>query len=700
MPPLRPARVLEYCIPAMNSGDRNPRPASVRGPSAPHPAGAAISPRVEPIGSPDSLKSRAYAALKDAIAAMDVYRSRTDIRLDERRLASDFGISRTPVREAMAQLEREGFVRAVPRRGVYVVRKTKREVIEMITAWAALESMAARLITENASADEIASLRTMFAKFENGKLHARLDEYSEVNIEFHQTIIRMSRNGVLISLAENLFTHMRMIRRKTIGEQDRADRSIRDHLTIIEALEARDTKRELTDGFHLVIDALKLNGINTIYGVPGIPITDLGRMAQAAGMRVISFRHEQNAGNAAAIAGFLTKRPGICLTVSAPGFLNGLTALANATTNCFPMILISGSSEREIVDLQQGDYEEMDQLAIAKPLCKAAFRVLHAADIGIGVARAIRAAVSGRPGGVYLDLPAKLFSQVMGAEAGAKSLVKVIDPAAAQIPAPAAVKRALDVLKIAKRPLIILGKGAAYAQADAEIRALVEKSGAPFLPMSMAKGLLPDTHPQSAGAARSTVLKDADVVMLIGARLNWLLSHGKGKTWGAPGSKKFIQIDIEPKEMDSNVEIVAPVVGDIGSCVAALLEGMGSKWPSPPADWVGAVKTKKEENIAKMAPRLMKNAAPMDYHSALGALRAIIKERPDAILVNEGANTLDLARGVIDIYKPRKRLDVGTWGVMGIGMGFAIAAAIETGKPVLAVEGDSAFGFCGMEVET
>jgi oxalyl-CoA decarboxylase len=460
-----------------------------------------------------------------------------------------------------------------------------------------------------------------------------------------------------------------------------------------------EAQQELTDGFHLVIDALKLNGINTVYGVPGIPITDLGRMAQAAGIRVISFRHEQNAGNAAAIAGFLTRKPGVCLTVSAPGFLNGLTALANATTNCFPMILISGSSEREIVDLQQGDYEEMDQLAIAKPLCKAAFRVLHAADIGIGLARAIRAAVSGRPGGVYLDLPAKLFSQVMNADAGAKSLVKVIDPAAAQIPAPSAITRALDVLKNARRPLIILGKGAAYAQADDDIRGLIEKSGVPFLPMSMAKGLLPDTHPQCAGAARSTVLKDADVVMLIGARLNWLLSHGKGKTWGeAP--KKFIQIDIEPKEMDSNVEIAAPVVGDIGSCVAALLEAMGSNWPSPPADWVGAVNAKREENIAKMAPRLMNNNAPMDYHGALGALRTIIKERPDAILVNEGANTLDLARGVIDMYQPRKRLDVGTWGVMGIGMGFAIAAAIETGKPVLAVEGDSAFGFSGMEVET
>jgi oxalyl-CoA decarboxylase len=217
--------------------------------------------------------------------------------------------------------------------------------------------------------------------------------------------------------------------------------------------------------------------------------------------------------------------------------------------------------------------------------------------------------------------------------------------------------------------------------------------------MSMAKGLLSDLHPLCAGAARSTVLKESDVVMLIGARLNWLLSHGKGKTWGeAP--KKFIQIDIEPREMDSNVEIVAPVVGDIGSCVSALLAAMGSNWPAAPADWVKSVSAKREENVAKMAPRLMNNNSPMDYHGALGVLRTIVKERPDAILVNEGANTLDLARGVIDIHKPRKRLDVGTWGVMGIGMGQAIAAAVETGKPVLAVEGDSAFGFCGMEVET
>src|SRR5438105_7673847 len=473
----------------------------------------------------------------------------------------------------------------------------------------------------------------------------------------------------------------------------------------VEPQVATDAKTQVTDGFQLVIDALKLNDIDTIYGLPGIPITDLTRRAQADGIRVLSFRHEQSAGYAASIAGFLTQKPGICLTVSAPGFLNGLNALAHATVNCFPMILISGSSEREIVDLQQGDYEEMDQLAIAKPVAKAAYRVLHADDIGVGIARAIRAALSGRPGGVYLDLPAKLFAQTMDAAAGKASLIKVVDPAPRQLPAPDSVQRALNLLKGARRPLILLGKGAAYAQADADIRALVEKTGIPYLPMSMAKGLLPDNHSQSASAARSYVLAEADVVMLVGARLNWLLSHGKGKTWGgasseAAGGQQFIQVDISPTEADSNVATAAPVIGDIGSCIAALNGALGANWAKPPAEWTGAIAERKDKNLTKMAETLAKNPSPMNFHSALNVIRNKIKERPDAVLVNEGANALDFTRSIVDMYEPRKRLDVGTWGIMGIGMGFAVAAAVETGKPVIAVEGDSAFGFSGMEVET
>ena len=455
----------------------------------------------------------------------------------------------------------------------------------------------------------------------------------------------------------------------------------------------------LTDGFHLVIDALKLNDIHTIFGLVGIPITDLARLAQAEGMRFIGFRHEQHAGNAAAIAGYMTQKPGICLTVSAPGFLNGLTALANATTNCFPMILISGSSEREIVDLQQGDYEEMDQLNNARPYAKASYRINRAEDIGIGIARAIRAAVSGRPGGVYLDLPAELLGQSIDAEKGKKSLVKVVDPVPRQIPAPDAIQRAVDLIKGAKRPLILLGKGAAYAQADAEIRQFVELSGIPYLPMSMAKGLLPDTHPQCVSATRSYVLAESDVVILIGARLNWLLAHGKGKTWGGV-PKQFIQIDISPTEIDSNVAIAAPLIGDVGSCVTALLAAMGTNFPRPNDAWIGDITDRKDKNIAKMAVTLEQNPTPMNFHSALRAIRDVLKTRPDINVVNEGANTLDFARSIINMYQPRKRFDSGTWGIMGIGMGYAIGAAVTSRLPVVAIEGDSAFGFSGMELET
>jgi oxalyl-CoA decarboxylase len=454
----------------------------------------------------------------------------------------------------------------------------------------------------------------------------------------------------------------------------------------------------LTDGFHLVVDALKLNGFDAIYGVAGIPITDVARLAQAQGIRYIGFRHEQSAGNAAAISGYLTKKPGICLTVSAPGFLNALVALANATTNGFPMIQISGSSDRAIVDLQQGDYEELDQLSSAKPFAKAAFRVNRPQDIGTGLARSIRAAVSGRPGGVYLDLTAAVLSAALDSAAATQSMVRVMEPAPRYVPDPQSIRRALELLTGAQRPLIILGKGAAYAQADDEIRAFVEISGIPYLPMSMAKGLLPDNHPQSASSARSFVLGQADVVMLIGTRLNWLLGHGKPPQWSP--TVRFVQVDISPTEIDSNRAIEAPVVADIGSAMSAFLRELKGGQIQPHASWLGAIAERKRHNTERMATRLAANPNPMDFNSALRAIRDVLAGKPDIYVVNEGANTLDFARNIIDMNKPRKRLDSGTWGVMGIGMGYAIGAAVVSGQPVVAIEGDSAFGFSGMELET
>ena len=454
----------------------------------------------------------------------------------------------------------------------------------------------------------------------------------------------------------------------------------------------------ITNGFHLVVDAMQLNGLDTIYGVAGIPVTDLTRLAQAKGMRYIGFRHEQSAGNAAAISGYLTQKPGICLTVSAPGFLNGMVALANATTNGFPIIQISGSSDRAMVDLQQGEYEELDQMHAAKPYAKAAYRVDRAEDIGIGLARAIRAAVSGRPGGVYLDLPGDVLAATLDAETAARSLVRVVDAAPRRLPAPEAVQRALGVLATAERPLIILGKGAAYAQADADIRAFIEKTGIPFQPMSMAKGLLPDDHPQSTAAARSYALAQADVVVLIGARLNWLLGHGKSPQWSP--TAQFVQLDIEPTEIDSNRAIAAPVVGDIASSISALLAMLKPGQIEPRAAWLAALAEHKQHNQERMAARLAANPDPMDFYSALGAIKSVLADKPEVYVVNEGANTLDIGRNVIDMRLPRQRLDSGTWGVMGIGMGYAIGAAVVSGKPVVAIEGDSAFGFCGMEIET
>lgn len=454
----------------------------------------------------------------------------------------------------------------------------------------------------------------------------------------------------------------------------------------------------LTDGMQIMVEALKQNNVDTIYGVVGIPVTDLARYAQKEGIRYIGFRHEQNAGNAAAITGYLTKKPGILLTVSAPGFLNGLVALANATTNGFPMIQISGSSDRAIIDLEQGDYEGLDQLNIAKPFAKAAYRINRPEDIATGLARAVRAAVSGRPGGVYLDLTTAMLAATMDKTAAKQTLFAPIDPAPAVIPSRESIERALKLLQSAKQPLVILGKGAAYAQADEEVKNFLEQTGLPFLPMSMAKGLMPDDHPQSAAAARSFALENADVVMLLGARLNWLLTHGKGKHWNP--NVKFIQLDIDAQEMDSNRPIAAPVVGDMQSCLYLMTQGLAQFPVKVSNAWMQAIDRAKQPNDAKMKTKLEADPKPMDYFSALNAVREVLEKHRDIYLVNEGANTLDDTRDVINMYYPRRRLDCGTWGVMGIGMGFAIAAAVTGKKPVVAISGDSAFGFSGMEIST
>lgn len=454
---------------------------------------------------------------------------------------------------------------------------------------------------------------------------------------------------------------------------------------------------EQVTGMYILARALKAVGIDTIYGLVGIPVTETAYIAQGMGIRFVGFRHEQQAGMAAATHGYLTKKPGVLLTVSSLGFMNGLTSTVNATVNCYPMIQISGSSQREPIDLDQGTYEGLDQLNVAKGLVKAAYRVNRPEDIPTAVVRAYRAAVSGRPGGVYLDVTTPCLGAIVDHDVAEKLLFAPVDPAPAQIPAPEAVNRAVDLLMNARRPAILLGKGAAYAQIDDKIKKLVESTGIPFYPMSMAKGLMPDNHPLSALSCRSTIMEQADVVMLVGARLNWLLSRGHGK-WNPDG--KFIQLDICPEEIDCNRPIAAPVVGDLESSIDAILAATASRKSAMDPQWVPGLQTETKEKNAKFLERLKPQTVPMNHWSALSAVKKVLEANPDVILVNEGANTLDDTRDAIDMFLPRHRIDCATWAIMGMGMGSTVGAAVATGKSVVAVEGDSAFGFSGMDFST
>ncbi|WP_286525948.1 oxalyl-CoA decarboxylase [Duncaniella freteri] len=456
---------------------------------------------------------------------------------------------------------------------------------------------------------------------------------------------------------------------------------------------------EQVTGMYILARALKNVGIETVYGLVGIPITEAAYMIQGQGIRFVGFRHEQQAGMAAATDGFLTKKPGVLMTVSSLGFMNGLTATANATVNCYPMIQISGASDPAMVDMNMGTYEQLDQFNTAKPVVKAAFRCSKAEDIPSAVARAYRAAVSGRPGGVYIDMTTPALGQVMNREDAEKLLYQPVDIYSPVAPNQESVDRAVKLLASAKRPAILLGKGAAYAQIDDKIKTLIEKYNIPYLPMSMAKGLMPDAGPLSALSCRSTIMQKADVVMIIGARLNWMLSFGKGK-WNP--DMKFIQLDVEPQEMDVNVPIAAPVVGDMGLALDAILAKLSVTGMSSDPAWLTALQAETKEKNAKFQAHLAANKGtmPMDHWTAIGIIKPILESNPDIILVNEGANTLDDTRVAIDMSLPRHRIDCATWAIMGMGMGSVVGAAVASGKQVVAIEGDSAFGFSGMDFST
>lgn len=456
------------------------------------------------------------------------------------------------------------------------------------------------------------------------------------------------------------------------------------------------------DGNVLAAKSLSRFGTTHMFGVVGIPVTSLANRAVSLGIRFIAFHNEQSAGYAASAYGYLTGKPGILLTVSGPGCVHGLAGLSNAMVNTWPMIMISGSCDQK--DFGRGDFQELDQLEAVKPFTKFAVKAKDIRDIPNCIAQVFNWAVSGRPGGCYLDLPTDVLHQTISeseAEGLLKSAENLRETLANGRIVSSDIELAASLLREAQRPLIVFGKGAAYARAEGELTKLVEATGIPFLPTPMGKGLLPDTHELAATAARSLAIGKCDVALVVGARLNWLLHFGEPPRWSK--DVKFILVDISKEE----IELRKPHLGLVGDA-KKVLEMINKEIKDDPFclgknhPWVEAISKKTKENVSKMEAQLAKDVVPFNFLTPMRIIRDAILEAgsPAPILVSEGANTMDVGRAVLVQTEPRCRLDAGTWGTMGVGLGYCIAAAVASlDRLVVAVEGDSGFGFSAIEVE-
>jgi 2-hydroxyacyl-CoA lyase 1 len=448
------------------------------------------------------------------------------------------------------------------------------------------------------------------------------------------------------------------------------------------------------DGATLIARCLKQHGVDYCFGIVGVPVFGVATAMQKEGIYFVGVRHEQTAAYAAGAIGYLTGRPGVALTVSGPGMTNAISGLGNAQVNCWPMILLGGANR--IGEMQMGAFQEAPQVEAARLFSKYAARPESTARLPYFIEQAVRIAMYGRPGPTYLDLTADVIDSKVEEE-DVILPPRVADPPRSQAD-PEAVAQAMALLRNAESPLVIVGKGAAYARAEDEVTKFVESTQLPFLATPMGKGVLPDDHPLSVAAARTQALQNADVVLLAGARLNWMLHFGLPPRFRE--EVKIIQMDIVPEEMSHNVATAVPLLGDIRAITRQLNAALESDPWQYPAEttWRTSLQRKIEENTASNEEFMNDDSVPMGYYRVLREIRDMLPR--DAIICNEGAGTLDLGRQVLNNYLPRHRLDAGTWGTMGVGLAFALAAQlVHRDKRVVAVEGDSAFGFSGMEVE-
>ncbi|XP_044505838.1 2-hydroxyacyl-CoA lyase-like [Mangifera indica] len=465
-----------------------------------------------------------------------------------------------------------------------------------------------------------------------------------------------------------------------------------------------DSQNAQIDGNVVAAQSLAHFGVTHMFGVVGIPVTSLANRAVALGIRFIACHNEQSAGYAASAYGYLTGKPGLLLTVSGPGCVHGLAGLSNAMVNTWPMVMISGSCDQK--DFGRGDFQELDQIEAVKTFSKFAVKANDIKDIPNCVAQVLDQALSGRPGGCYLDLPTDVLHQTIS-QSEVEELLKSAESYKSEVstgltPKSSEIELAVSLLREAKKPLIVFGKGAAYARAEGELRKLVKSTGIPFLPTPMGKGLLPDTHELAASAARSLAIGQCDVALVVGARLNWLLHFGEPPKWSK--DVKFILVDISEEE----IQLRKPHLGLVGDA-KKILELINKEIKDDPFclgnnhPWVEAISKKVKDNVSRMEAQLAKDVSPFNFLTPMRIIRDAILAAgsPAPILVSEGANTMDVGRAVLVQTEPRTRLDAGTWGTMGVGLGYCIAAAVASpDRLVVAVEGDSGFTFSAIEVET
>ncbi|KAL8622388.1 hypothetical protein ACOMHN_041716 [Nucella lapillus] len=456
-----------------------------------------------------------------------------------------------------------------------------------------------------------------------------------------------------------------------------------------------------TDGATVLCRALKEQGVEYMFGIVGVPVIEIAMAAQAQGIKFIHMRNEQAASYAASAIGFLTRRPAVCLTVSGPGVIHAFAGMANAQENCWPLIVIGGSCDQDQENM--GGFQEYPQVEMSGRFSKFSARPSSVDKIPLVVEKAVRQCTYGRPGTAYIDIPGDMIVAKVP-ESSVRYRERCPSPPPV-MSSPVSINKAADLLISAQKPLVIIGKGAAYGQAEWVIRDLMDTTRLPFLPTPMGKGVVPDSHPLCVAPARSKALQEADVVLLLGARLNWMLHFGAPPRFNP--NVKIIQVDICVEEMGNNVYPSVALPGDISMVVQQILDELRrrpQKFTFPPSSpWWSTLRAKISANQKSVESMAKDHAVPLNYYAAYAEVQRALPK--DCLIVNEGSNTMDIGRTMLPNDLPRHRLDAGTFGTMGVGVGFALAAALwcrdyAPQKRVVCVEGDSAFGFSAMEIET